>query len=179
MTGERDAHEHDAGARMNTEFVRVPMRMELQWRYGKGRYYGRFLAVLRKEGRLEGIRCPACRRVYLPPRPVCGNCYREMHEWVPVGLEGTVEAFSVVYLPILDPTSGAARPVPYGMALIRLDGADTALNHYLTETDLSRLRIGMRVRAVLREPREGSMGDILYFVPVEAGRVPAEASHGG
>lgn len=155
------------------ELVRVPLRMEMRWRYGTGRYYSRLFAVLREEGRLEGVRCPACRRVYLPPRPLCGNCRREMHDWVPVGLEGTVEAFSVVYLPILDPARGEPRPVPYGMALVRLDGADTALNHYLAETDLARMRIGIRVRAVLREPRQGNMGDILHFVPVEDG-VPAE-----
>lgn len=152
----------------------MPLRMEMRWRYGTGRYYSRLFAVLREEGCLEGVRCPACRRVYLPPRPVCGNCRREMREWVPVGLEGTVEAFSVVYLPILDPARGEPRPVPYGMALVRLDGADTALNHYLAETDLARLRIGMRVRAVLREPRQGNMGDILHFVPVRDGGTARE-----
>jgi hypothetical protein len=141
--------------------------MHLTWRYGTGWYFEHFFRVLREEGRLLGLRCPACRRVYLPPRPVCGNCHAELSEWVPVADTGTVRAFTVVHLPIVDPTTGEPRPTPYGMALIQLDGADTTLNHYLAETDLSKLRIGLRVRAVWREERQGRMSDILHFEVVE------------
>jgi uncharacterized OB-fold protein len=49
------------------------------------------------------------------------------------------------------------------MGLIRLDGADTTLNHYLDENDPGRLEIGLRVQAVWREERIGAMDDILHF----------------
>lgn len=137
--------------------------MNLTWRYGTGWYFGHFFRTLKEEGRLLGLRCPVCRRVYLPPRPVCGNCHAPLQEWVPVADRGTVRAFTVVHLPIVDPATGEPRPVPYGMALIQLDGADTTLNHYLAETDLSKLRIGLRVRAVWRDKRQGSMTDIRHF----------------
>ena len=74
-----------------------------------------------------------------------------------------LRAFTVVHFPFLDPTTGQPRPVPFGMGLIQLDGADTTLNHYLDETDLGRLELGLRVEAVLREPRQGDMGDIRLF----------------
>jgi len=142
--------------------------MNLTWRYGTGWYFGHFFRVLKEERRLLGLRCPVCRRVYLPPRPVCGNCHAELSEWVPVADTGTVRAFTVVHLPIVDPATGEPRPTPYGMALIQLDGASTTINHYLAETDLSKLRIGLRVQAVWREERQGRMSDIRHFEIITA-----------
>lgn len=137
--------------------------MNLTWRYGASWYFAEFIRALRDERRLLGLRCPVCRRVYLPPRPVCGNCYAELREWVEVQDTGAVCAFTIVHTPIIDPTTGQPRPTPYGMALIQLDGADTTLNHYLAEDDATRLRIGLRVRAVWRAARTGTLSDIVHF----------------
>jgi uncharacterized OB-fold protein len=49
------------------------------------------------------------------------------------------------------------------MGLVRLDGADTTVNHYLGDGSLDRLAIGARVRAVWRAERRGAMDDILCF----------------
>ncbi len=51
-----------------------------------------------------------------------------------------------------------------GLALIRLDGADTAFVHFVGETDAP--RIGSRVVAVFAETRSGSILDIAYFKPL-------------
>lgn len=151
---------------MTAEFLHVSHTMTLAWRYGTSWYFAEFMRALREERRLLGLRCPVCGRVYLPPRPVCGNCYAEMREWVAVQETGVVRAFTVVHVPIIDPTTGRPRPTPYGMALIQLDGADTTLNHYLAESDPLRLSLGMRVRAVWREERTGTLADIVHFVDV-------------
>ncbi|MCP4602416.1 MAG: hypothetical protein GY847_18190, partial [Proteobacteria bacterium] len=55
------------------------------------------------------------------------------------------------------------KKVPYGIGIIKLDGADTGLCHFLDEADSSRLKIGQRVRAVFKETREASILDIDYF----------------
>ena len=86
-----------------------------------------------------------------------------MSEWVSVRDEGALDAWTVVHVPILDGRTGKQRPTPYGMGLIRLDGADTTLNHFLAEADPSRLEIGQRVRAVWRDELRGAMDDILHF----------------
>lgn len=86
-----------------------------------------------------------------------------MHEWVPVSDTGVIEAWTVVNLPILDGRTGQQRPSPYGMALVRLDGADTTVNHYLAESDPMRLRIGLRVQARWRDELRGAMDDIEHF----------------
>ncbi|MDD5466578.1 MAG: Zn-ribbon domain-containing OB-fold protein [Anaerolineales bacterium] len=149
-----------------TGLLRVSHTMTLAWQYGASRYFAELMRAVRDERRLLGLRCPRCRRVYLPPRPVCGNCHAELREWVEVKDTGTVRAFTVVHVPIIDPATGQPRPMPYGMALIQLDGADTTLNHYLAENEAGKLRIGMRVRAVWREERTGTLGDIVHFEEV-------------
>ena len=129
-----------------SEKVMVPIGMDQTWRYASGAAMEHFCAGLR-ERRIEALRCRGCSRRYLPPRPLCGNCCLAMEEWVEVKHEGRLDAWTVVHLPILDGRTGEMRPVPYGMGLIRLDGADTTINHYLAESDPARLRIGLRVRA--------------------------------
>ncbi|MDL1897632.1 Zn-ribbon domain-containing OB-fold protein [Anaerolineae bacterium CFX7] len=146
-----------------TELLKISHTMHLEWRYGVGASFHEFIAALRTRAQLLGRRCPSCQRVYLPPRPVCGNCYVELRDWVEVRDTGTVRAFTIVHTPIIDPTTGAQRPSPYTMALIQLDGADTTLNHYLEASDPTKLCIGMRVRAVWRAPRTGLLGDISHF----------------
>ncbi|MNT99078.1 hypothetical protein D3C72_2418330 [compost metagenome] len=56
-------------------------------------------------------------------------------------------------------------PLPYVVGLIKLDGADTALVHYLGEVVPEAVKVGMRVRAVLAEERHGNIWDIRYFRP--------------
>ena len=145
-----------------SERLRVELTMDQSWRYASGAAMERFCEGLR-QGRLEAIQCDSCDRRYLPPRPFCGDCRARLTRWVPVQDVGRLEAWSVVHLPILDGRSGEMRPSPYGMGLIRLDGADTTLNHFLADCDPAQLEIGLRVRAVWRPLLRGSMDDILHF----------------
>ncbi len=145
-----------------SENISVPIAMDLTWRYASGDPMERFCKAL-KERRIEALRCDQCGRRYLPPRPFCGNCHQPLTRWTPVEQEGSLAAWTVVYLPILDARTGKIREAPYGMGLIRLDGADTTLNHYLNENDPARLKIGLRVRAVWRDDCRGAMDDILHF----------------
>jgi uncharacterized OB-fold protein len=57
--------------------------------------------------------------------------------------------------------------VPFAYGVIQLDGADTGLVHLLGEIDLDHIRQGMRLRAVFKESRVGSILDITYFRPEE------------
>ena len=49
------------------------------------------------------------------------------------------------------------------MGLVRLEGADTTMNHLLAMDDLPRLRSGAQVRAKWRAERRGRLDDILHF----------------
>lgn len=142
--------------------VSVTHDMDATWRYASGAAMERFANNLLLR-RIEAMKCGGCGRRYLPPRPFCGICRTTLTEWVPVANEGVLEAWTVVYLPIVDNRTGETREGPYGMGLIRLDGADTALNHYIAETDTARLKVGQRVKAVWRDELQGAIDDILHF----------------
>ena len=143
------------------EALRVPFRMKLEFDYAMGAHAERFFHALRDHARILGVKC------YVPPRPVCGICFVETRDWGEVSDEGTLVGCTVVDLPFIDPMTGERRPVPYGFAIIRLDGADTAMYHFLEETDPKRMYVGQRVKAVFREQRTGSLQDILHFRAVQ------------
>jgi len=149
------------------DVIRVPFLMKMEYRYALGAYASRFFQELKDHGRLIGIRCPECQRVYIPPRPVCGICFAETGDWVPVSNEGVLVGATVVRLPFIDPMTGERRPVPYGMGIIRLDGASTAMYHFVDETDDAKLKVGRRVKARIRANRQGNMRDIECFELVD------------
>jgi uncharacterized OB-fold protein len=131
--------------------------------YAVGLHGSKFLTELRDNKRLMGIRCPACGKVYIPPRRVCGACFVENTEWVEVGPKGVIGTYTIVRYAFIDPETGHQKPVPYGYGFIRFDGADTYFQHFVEITDESRLKIGVRVEPVFAEERKGTIRDILYF----------------
>jgi uncharacterized OB-fold protein len=150
------------------ELVIMPGAWNLPFRHTAGRFASRFFRELRDNQKIYGVRCPKCRRVLLPPRPMCERCFAPIDEWVEVGHQGTVEAYTVLCVPFM-----GLPPPPLGMAVVKLDGADTGLNHILGGIEFSdpdksgeAVKIGMRVEAVWREQRRGEILDIQYFKPV-------------
>jgi len=123
----------------------------------------RFFIEIRDNQKITGIRCPHCNVVFVPPRTTCGRCFAQLHEWVEVGPQGTLETYAQVRYST--PVQPAAAPFYYG--IIKLDGADTGLPHMVGGLMGKEPRIGMRVQAVFREERKGNMLDILYFKPVK------------
>ena len=150
------------------ELVIMPGAWNLPFRHTAGRFASRFFRELRDNQKIYGVRCPKCRRVLLPPRPMCERCFAPIDEWVEVGHQGTVEAYTVLCVPFM-----GLPPPPLGMAVVKLDGADTGLNHILGGIEFSdpdksgeAVKIGMRVEAVWKEQRHGEILDIQYFKPV-------------
>ncbi|MFC5179972.1 Zn-ribbon domain-containing OB-fold protein [Actinomadura harenae] len=132
-----------------------------------GPVIGRFLSELR-DGRLKGVRTRNGRVLFPPVEydPDAGDDVTD--EFVDVGPVGTVTSWSWV------PNPRKTHPLdrPFAWALIRPDGADTALLHALDMGvfDLGakpprRLRTGMRVRPRWRAERVGGIGDIECFQP--------------
>jgi uncharacterized OB-fold protein len=130
--------------------------------YDAGTIRSRFLTEVRDNRRIMGIRCPDCNIVYVPPRSICLKCFGNLSEFVEVGQEGVLTTYTVVYR--AEPFYPVEPPFIYG--IIQLEGADTGLVHFVGEVDLDKVRVGMRVKAVYKEERVGSILDIKYFKPV-------------
>jgi len=128
-----------------------------------GHYMSRFLLGLRDQKTILGMKCSRCGRVYVPPREVCGRCFVTMDEWVDLGTEGYIYAFTVVKHAYIDPNTGEPIKVPRTDVYVKLDGADTCLMHWLDETDETKITVGARVKAVFKEQRRGTIHDVEYF----------------
>lgn len=144
------------------EILVVPGKIDIPNRYSAGGVASRFLIGLRDNKKIMGIKCPTCNRVYVPPRSTCKGCFGQLDEWVEVSDEGTLLTYTIVYQP--EPPQPVEPPIAYG--IIQLDGADTGFIHLLGGVDFEQLRIGMKVQAVFKEEREGSILDIKYFKPL-------------
>lgn len=150
------------------EFIKVTSGdMEQPFQWSAGRWGSKFLVELRDNKKFMGIKCPKCGVVYGIPRQVCRTCFVEMDDWVELGDTGTLVTFTVLGFGFIDPDTGVQKPVPYTCAFIKLDGADTSMAHFIDDTDQSKLRIGMRVKAVFEDERKGSLLDVKHFTPIE------------
>jgi hypothetical protein len=154
----------------SSDQLRLEYLANFEYDYAAGRYASRFMSTLRDEAKLFGTRCSNCQRVLVPPRPVCGICAARTNEWVEVGPRGTIAGYTVVETAFIDPMTGVERPIPYGFAFIKLDGADTNIYHFLEENRHEYLEVGMTVEAVFKPDgeREGKMSDILRFRSIDS-----------
>ncbi len=130
--------------------------------YTAGALGTKVLTALRDKKKILGMRCAPCNRVYVPARATCMECFEQMGEWVEVSNLGTLMTYTVVHEPNI--SQPVKTPIIYGV--IQLDGADNGFVHMLGGLDAEQLRIGMRVRAVFKEERTGSILDIKYFKPL-------------
>jgi uncharacterized OB-fold protein len=135
--------------------------------YSVGMYGSKFFTELRDNRRFMGVKCPKCKKVYIPPRGVCGECFVEMKDWVEVGPQGVIGTFTILRFAFIDPETGAQKPIPYGYGFIRFDGADTLFQHYISVEDESKIKIGARVEPVFSKDRKGSIRDIEYFKVID------------
>ncbi len=108
----------------------------------------RYLRAL-ADGKIIGQRCPACGKVYVPPRGSCPTCGVPTQTDVELPDVGTVTTFCVVNVPF----QGQRLPVPYVAASVLLDGADIPFQHLILGCAPEDVRMGMRVRAVW-QPRD-------------------------
>jgi uncharacterized OB-fold protein len=140
------------------EFPPVQVRLEYPYTRTTGPVVGAFLTGLR-DGRLLGIRCGP--RVLCPPLeydPDTGETLAP--DWVEVGPGGTILSWTW----IAEPSRKHPFQQPFAFALIRPDGADSALCHAVKASGPEVLRTGGRVRTQYREERRGAITD-LYFAP--------------
>ncbi|MBU2489626.1 MAG: Zn-ribbon domain-containing OB-fold protein [Proteobacteria bacterium] len=121
----------------------------------------RFLEGIRDRGELWATRCGKCSRTYVPPRKNCPGCFEENAEWVQVGPGATVVTFTVARRPL----AAIPDPVPVVFALVKPDGADTAMLHRIGDVDPEKVSIGMRVKPRFAAERKGHIRDIECFVP--------------
>lgn len=141
----------------------IPAEWRVRYNYPAGETATRFFAALR-EKKILATRCSASGLSYLPPRAYCERSFQPCDSWVEAGLEGTIEAATIVSAAFEN-----LPPPPYAIAYVRLDGVDTALLNFVRGLDLSDLPVaaaalnpGARVRVVFKPEPEGRITDFHY-----------------
>jgi uncharacterized OB-fold protein len=149
-----------ASATQSTGRLTAPHVLEYPYRRSVGPVLGRFFTGLR-DGEILAGRSADGRLLVPPPEydPVNG---KPTAEFVRVTDTGSVVSWTWITAP------KRAHPFqrPFAWALIRLDGADSALLHAIDVESASRLRTGLRVRARWRPARVGEIHDIECFEPL-------------
>jgi uncharacterized OB-fold protein len=153
-------------AEFRTAVGAVDFAVDARYAWDTGVAVSRYLRGL-KRGRIVARTCRQCRRVLVPPRMFCEQCFRPTDRWVEVEDTGRVNTFSLCYV------SWDMRPleIPEIPAVIEIDGASSGIGfmHKIGEVDPEKVHVGMAVEAVWKpeQEREGSILDIRYFRPRE------------
>lgn len=150
------------------EPLRVPYRMGVTLLRSMA-HASAFFRALRDRGVFLAGACPECGHVLFPPiRPVCRQCIRKgervEYRMKDLGPEvrGTVAAVSQL-------VRGTSKDLGRGVqfpCLVRVDGADNAHWQFVRPDPGREVRVGNRVRSVLKEPedRTGEVGDYWFVL---------------
>jgi uncharacterized protein len=140
----------------------APHELEFPYTRSVGPVIGRFFGAL-MEKKILGIRM-SDGQVLVPPTEYDPHTADPLSDFVEVADAGVATTWAWIAVPRQD------QPLdrPFAWALIKLDGADTAMLHAVDAGDESAMSTGMRVRARWRDERIGEIGDIECFVPEDA-----------
>jgi hypothetical protein len=133
--------------------------LEFGYTRSLGPTLARFFAGLR-ERKIVGART-ADGRVIVPPTPHDPDTGEDVAELVDLPDTGVVTTWAWV------PSPRANHPLqkPFAWALVKIDGADTAMLHVVDAGDESRMSTGMRVKARWAPDPQGSILDLACFEP--------------
>ncbi|ELS50604.1 hypothetical protein STVIR_8440 [Streptomyces viridochromogenes Tue57] len=145
------------------EVLKAPLVVEFPFTRSLGPVQSAFLTGLRERVVL-GVRT-SDGRTLVPPVEYDPVTAEEIRDLVEVAPTGTVTTWAWNHAPRRD----QPLDTPFAWALVRLDGADTALLHALDAPGPDAVRSGMRVRVRWAEERTGAITDIACFEPYEGG----------
>ena len=148
--------------RDNVETVIKHSRIKVPYTWSVGETGSKFLRALRDDKKLLANKCPTTGTIFCPPKKDSPTSLEPITEWLELTGDGEVLSYTQRHYE----TTAAEKGLPTIYALIKLDGADQAMPHLLSEVELSQVKKGMRVTPVFKEDRVGHILDIKYFKPV-------------
>jgi uncharacterized protein len=116
--------------------------------------YEQFLS----EKRIMGTKCRKCGSLALPPRVICASCHSTDLEWVEFRGEGTLAAFTSIYIPPpFMAREGFGRNNPYVSGVVELKEGPRVVARIIGVDAGSpeTIKVGMPVKADFMEKRTG------------------------
>ncbi len=137
----------------------APLTLSFDYTRSVGPTLGAFFTALR-ERRIVGVR-GSDGRVHVPVVEYDAVTYERLTEIVPVASVGTVLSWTWQ----AEPLEGQPLDRPFAWALIKLDGADTALLHAVDTGGAGAIKTGDRVHVHWVDEPVGAVTDIAFFLP--------------
>jgi uncharacterized protein len=135
----------------------APLKLSFDYTRSVGSILSQFFTALRGR-RIIGVQ-GSDGRVLVPPAEFDPVTYQRLTEIVPVASVGTVLSWTWQ----AEPLAGQPLEKPFAWALIKLDGADTALLHAVEAESSDTITTGARVHAHWVDEPIGASTDIAYF----------------
>jgi uncharacterized protein len=148
----------------------APLRLSFDYTRSVGPLLSQFFTALRGR-RIVGVR-GSDGRVLVPPAEYDPVTYEPLTEVVPVSAAGTVQSWTWQS----EPLEGQPLDRPFAWALIKLDGADTALLHAVDAGSSDAISTGARVHVHWLDEPVGAITDIAYFTLGDEEEPTAETS---
>ena len=155
-----------AGPPPTTDLLYVPYRMGTTLLRSMC-HASRFFREIRDRGVFYAGRCPRCGYTVLPPqRPVCHRCIKQgvyvEYEYKELG--PVIEGACVSWSQLIRGSSKQGELLKSCPSFVKVDGCDNAHWQIVHPAEGKEIKIGARVRSVLRPPedRTGEISDY-YF----------------
>jgi uncharacterized OB-fold protein len=94
-----------------------------------------------KEGHLTTTKCKKCGKLLWPPRIVCSSCFSNELEWVDLGKEGELYAFTDMRV---GAPLGFVEDVPFCVGIVKIGGL--LISTRIDNAKYDELKIGDRLR---------------------------------
>jgi len=103
-----------------------------------------------KQGQLTTTKCKKCGQLLWPPRIVCPSCLSNELEWVDLGVEGELYAFTEVKI---GAPLGFVQDAPFCVGLVKIGGL--LISSRIDNTKYDELKIGDKLRLKVVELEDG------------------------
>ena len=103
-----------------------------------------------KKGQLATTKCKKCAHLLWPPRIVCPNCLSNELEWIDLGIEGELHAFTEVRV---GPPLGFVQDIPFCVGLVKIGGL--LISSRIDNAKYAQLKIGDKVWLKVVELEDG------------------------
>jgi len=103
-----------------------------------------------KQGKLTTTRCKKCSQLLWPPRIVCPNCFSNEFEWVDLGTEGKLYAFTEVRI---GAPLGFVQDAPFCVGLVKIGGL--TISSRIDDIKYDELKIGEKLQLKIVELPDG------------------------
>lgn len=103
-----------------------------------------------KQGKLTTTKCKKCGQLLWPPRIACPNCFSNEFDWVDLGMEGELYAFTEIRI---GAPLGFAQDAPFCTGLIKIRGL--TISSRIDNAKYDQLKIGDKLQLKIVELGDG------------------------